>query len=179
MPVKSWVILLVAAALSAPVTALARPQQHDYLTQSEAEQIRDADSANARVGLFLNFAADRLRRFQQELQMKGSGPLRADFLSDLLDSFSACVDEASSRIDDAIDDGEDVRGGIQDIRKRVPQFLIELQKIKAKGVDLKLYQDSLSDAASDLRDDLRDVEKAEKKLQFNLPSPKPHGRETN
>lgn len=173
MPAKPWIILLLGAALVAPLAAFAQPaQQPDFLTQDEANQIRNADSANARIGLFLDFAADRLHRFENELNMKGTGPLRADFLNDLLDSFTACVDEASSRVDDGVHNGVDVGKGIRDIRKRVPGFLAELKKIKAKGIDLKLYQDSLSDAAADLRDDLRDAEKAEKKLQFNAPSPK-------
>jgi len=168
---------LLAAALVAPGAALARPapQRQDFLTETEADRIRNADSANARIGLLLDFAADRLRRFEHELQVKSTGPLRADFLRDLLDSFSACVDEASSRVDDGIGNGMDVRGGIRDIRKRVPRFLDELKKIKAKGTDWKLYEDSWRDADSDLRDDLRDAEKARKRLQFNSPGPKPRG----
>ncbi|HVB34064.1 MAG TPA: hypothetical protein VNJ52_06810 [Patescibacteria group bacterium] len=171
---KPWIALLLAVALAAPLAAFARPaQQQDFLTQNEADQIRNADSADARIGLFLDFAADRLQRFEHELQIKSTGPLRADFLNDLLDSFSACVDEASSRVDDAVNNGVDVRKGIRDIRKRVPRFLAELKKIKAKGTELKIYQDSLDDAAADLHDDLRDAKKAEKKLQFNSPAPKP------
>lgn len=178
MTAKYSVAWLLAAALLIPAATLGRPvpQQQDFLTQTEADKIRNADSANARIGLFLDFAADRLRRFQHELRNKSTGPLRADFLNDLLDSFSACVDEASRRVDGAIGNGEDVRKGIGDIRKRVPKFLAELKKIKANGVDLKVYQDSLDDAAADLRDDLRDAKKAEKQLGFNSPNRKPRGR---
>ena len=174
---KPWMVWFLAAAFLAPAPVFARPapQRQDFLTQTESEQIRNADSANARISLFLDFAADRLRRFEHELQVKSTGPLRADFLNDLLDSFSACVDEASNRIDDGMNNGMDVRAGIRDMRKRVPQFLAELKKIKAKGIQLKLYKDSLSDAASDLRGDLRDAEKAEKQLQFNSPGAKPRG----
>ncbi len=174
---KSWIAWLLALALLAPAATFARPapQGQDFLTATEADRIRDADSANARIGLFLDFAADRLGRFQHELQTKGTGPLRADFLNDLLDSFSACVDAASSRVQDGMNNGVDVRGGIRDIRKRVPRFLDELKKIKAKGVELKLYEDSLNDAAADLRGDLRDAEKAEKQLHFNSPGPKRRG----
>lgn len=179
LPVKPWIIWLLVPVLFAPLTAHARPQQPDFLTQTEAERIRDAGSANARIGLFLDFAADRLRRFEHELQIENAGPLRQDFLNDLLDAFSSCVDEASGRVDDAISHGEDVRGGIRDFRKRVPQFQDELKKIRAKGIDLKLYQDSLDDAASDLQDDLHDVEKAAKQLQLGLPNSQPQGRESH
>lgn len=170
MLAKSCIVLILAAALFAPLTSVAQPLPQDFLTAAEASKIRNAGSTNARISLFLDFAADRLQRFERELKTKGTGPLRASFLNDLLDSFSSCVDEASSRIDGAMSSGADVRGGIRDFRKRVPQFLAELKKIKAKGVDLNLYKDSLSDAAADLRGDLSDVEKDAKQLQFNAPS---------
>jgi hypothetical protein len=172
----TWIAGLLIVAFFAPLAAHARPPQQDFLTQTEAEQIRNAGSADARIGLFLDFGADRLRRFEHELQMKNTGPLRADFLNDLLDSFSSCVDEASGRVDDAISHGEDVRGGIRDIRKSVPQFLEELKKIKAKGLDLKLYEDTLNDTISDLQDDLHDAEKAEKQLQSGSPNSPVRGR---
>lgn len=156
--------------------ALAGQAQQDFLTRTESEEIRDADSSNARISLFLEFAADRLQRFEHELQVKSTGPLRSDFLNDLLDSFTSCVDEASDRVGDAMSSGEDPSAGIKDIQKRVPQFLAELKKIQAKGIDSKQYRDSLSDAQADLRDDLQEVAKDAKQLQFNSPNKKPSGR---
>jgi hypothetical protein len=179
MSARSWMALALAALLAVPAAAWARPAQQDYLTETEADKIRNAASTNERIGLFLDFAADRLQRFEQELQMKGTGPLRADFLNDLLDSFSACVDEAASRIDGGVNNGEDVRAGIQDARKRIPGFLAELKKIQAKNTNGSLYRDALSDAQSDLQDDLSDVEKDAKQLNFNSPVGKPRGRESH
>lgn len=182
MPAKWWLSFVLAATLAAPaaalaepVSALTRPPQRDFLTQTEADKIRDAESANERIKLFLDFAADRLRRFKQELKMQGTGPRWADFLNDILGAFSACVDDASGRIDDAISHGEDVRKGIKDVKKRVPEFLKELQQIKAQGVKLKLYQDTLDDAVDDLHYVLKDADKAEKQLRMNPPKKKPHG----
>ena len=55
-----WLFSFVlAATLAAPAAALARPPQRDFLTQTEADKIRDAESANERVKLFLDFAAGR------------------------------------------------------------------------------------------------------------------------
>jgi hypothetical protein len=175
MPAKWWLSFLLAATLAAPAAALARPPQRDFLTQTEADKIRDAESANERISLFLDFAADRLLRFQRELQMKGAGPRWSDFLNDMLDSFSSCVDSASDRIRDAISQGEDVRAGIKDVKKRVPEFIGELQKIKKKGIDLKLYEDTLNDTIDDMHEDIKSADKAEKQLQMNPPKPKPHG----
>lgn len=178
---KSWLALplTLAALLAAPAAAGARPAQQDYLTETEAGKIRDAGSADERIGLFLDFAADRLHRFEQELQMKGAGPLRADFLNDLLDSFSSCVDEAADRVDSGLNDGEDVRAGLQDVRKRIPGFLAELKKIPAKGPNASAYHLSLSDAKADLQDDLSEVEKDARQLDFNAPGGKPRAPESH
>jgi hypothetical protein len=169
---KWWLSLLLAGMLAAPAAALARPPQRDFLTQTEADKIRDAESANERIKLFLDFAADRLFRFKRELQMKGAGPRWSDFLNDMLDSFSSCVDSATDRISDGISQGEDVRAGIKDVKKRVPEFLEELQKIKKQGVDLKLYEDTLNDTIDDMHEDIKSAEKAEKRIQMNPPKPK-------
>lgn len=174
MTAKWWLSFLLAGMLAAPAAALARPPQRDFLTQTEADKIRDAESANDRIKLFLDFAADRLYRFQRELQMKGAGPRWADFLNDLLDSYSSCVDAASDRIRDAISQGEDVRAGIQDVKKRVPEFIGQLEKIKKQGVELKLYEDTLKDTIDDMHEDIKSADKAEKQLQMNPPKPKPH-----
>jgi hypothetical protein len=172
---KWWLSFLLAATLAAPAAAFARPPQRDFLTQTEADKIRDAESANERIKLFLDFAGDRLFRFKRELKLQGRGPRWADFLNDLLDSFSSCVDAATNRISDAISQGEDVRAGIDDVKKRVPGFLADLEKIKKEGVDLKLYQDTLNDTIDDMHEDIKSAEKAEKQLQTNPPKPKPHG----
>lgn len=169
MATKWWLSFLLAATFAVPAAAFARPPQRDFLTQTEANKIRDADSANARIKLFLDFAQDRLVRFQGELKMKGAGPRWADFLNDILNSFDSCVNAASSRIDDAMSHGEDVRDGIKDVKERIPKFEKELQKIKARGIALKLYKDTLNDTMDDLRYDLKSAEKAEKKLQMNTP----------
>jgi hypothetical protein len=166
------------AALAATSAAeAARPPQHDFLTQTEADKIRDAESANERVTLFLDFAADRLRRFHHELEITGAGPRQADFLNDLLNAFTACIDEASGRIDDAIHHGEDVRKGIKDMRKRAPEFAADLKKLKAGGKNRKLYQDALDDALDDLQYAIKDAEKAQKRLELNPPQRKPGGGE--
>jgi hypothetical protein len=168
MSAKWCLGLVLAAALAGPAAPVARAQQ-DYLTQTEADKVRDAQTANERVKLFLDFAADRLRRFKHELGMKGTGPRRADFLNSLLDAFTDCVDEASSRIDDAISNGKDVRKGIKDMQKRAPEFLAELKKIQSSGVDTKPFHFALVDAISDVQDDIKDAANAKKRLELNPP----------
>lgn len=170
------IALAMLGVMAAPRPAAAA-SQHDFLTQTEADRIRDAETANERVSLFLDFAADRLRRFEHELQFSTPAPRRNDFLNDLMNAFDACVNAASDRIDDGMGHGEDVRKGIEDMKKRGADLEAELKKIKAQGKDLKVYQDSLSDAMGDLKDDIQDAEKAGKQLALNPPVVKPHHEE--
>lgn len=174
MSPKWCLALILAAALAGPAAPLARAQQ-DFLTQTEAEKVRNAYTANARIKLFLDFAADRLQRFQRELALKNTGPRRNEFLNSLLDSFTDCVDAASDRIHGAIENGKDVKDGIKDVQKRVPKFLKELEKVQSSGVDTRPFHYALSDAISDLKYDLKQAAKAKKQLELN-PPPR-HGRD--
>ena len=48
--------------------AAAQRVDKDYLSSVEAEKIRDAETTNDRIKLFLTFAEDRLTKFQYELE---------------------------------------------------------------------------------------------------------------
>jgi hypothetical protein len=173
---RAWRGAAVLAAILACGTATASAArlpagspQGDYLTHTEADKIRDAESPNERIKLFLDFAADRLQRFNRELHMKDTGPRRADFLNSLMDAFDSCVNEASSRIDNAVSNGNDVRDGIKDMEQRGADFMTALEKIKKENLDLSQYRDALEDAMGDLRDDIKDAKKEEHRLNFNAP----------
>src|SRR5579859_5582185 len=43
------------------------PQRKEYLSEAEADKIRDADTPSERMKLFISFADDRLKKFQYEL----------------------------------------------------------------------------------------------------------------
>ncbi len=61
--------------LAAPLTARRprspqRPGQKDYLTEAEADKIRDADTPAERIKIYVGFAEDRLKKFEYELHRK-------------------------------------------------------------------------------------------------------------
>ena len=56
----------LAAALA--TARQAQAPQKDYLTALEADKIRDAETTNERIKLFMRFADDRLKKFQYELE---------------------------------------------------------------------------------------------------------------
>ena len=60
-------------ALLSLSSAAQGPQEKDYLTSLEADKIRDAETPNEKVKLFLTYAEDRLKKFQYELAHPGAG----------------------------------------------------------------------------------------------------------
>lgn len=169
-------LLAAWVALGAPAYGRnLAPQRQDYLTHDEADKIRDAYTSDARIKLFLDFAADRISRFERQLALKNPGPRQADFLNSLLDAFGSCVDEADGRIDDALANGQDVRVGIKDFQKRVPDFLSRLKKIQGSGAKIEPFHYALEDAIADLQEDLQDVAKVKKQLEMNFAKPKGEG----
>ena len=70
MKLRHCVLFLSVANLFAapwPLAADAQTQK-DYLSSLEADKIREADTPNERITLFLSFADDRIKKLQYELE---------------------------------------------------------------------------------------------------------------
>src|SRR5258708_16682463 len=61
------ITLVLAGTIRAAKPRAAAQEKKDYLSELEADKIRDAETTNERIKLFLAFAADRLKKFQYEL----------------------------------------------------------------------------------------------------------------
>ena len=57
-------LFLSIALFGSTVFSASASAQKDYLSAVEADKIRDAESTNERIHLFLSFAEDRLKKFQ-------------------------------------------------------------------------------------------------------------------
>lgn len=157
-------LLLLAGLATFVVGARSQTVKKDYLTEIEADKIRDAETPSERIKLFLMFAADRLKKFQYELNRTEPNPRRTEMLNGLLNAYSGCVDDAADRISEAHETQADVRPGIKEMRTRAKEFLAELEKLAASGPDRELYKDTLDDAIEATRDALQDAEKAAKEM---------------
>lgn len=112
----SWRKSLVGAILATALVALfgtvsaARAQRpdKDYLTDLEADKIRDAETPNERVALFLTFAEDRLKKFQYELDHPAANKHR-EMLNYLMNSYGGCVDDAADLIQVSLEKQENIR----------------------------------------------------------------------
>jgi hypothetical protein len=163
--VRLSMALLALAWLCAALAAPARGQSEhrDFLSPAEADKIRDAQSPNERVRLFLTFADDRMKKFQYELSRKEASQNRDVLLSGFLNGYSGCVDEATDRLHDAKEKGTDMRPAIKEMQKLTKESLEALRKIEAAGgPELDSFKDSLDDAIEATQDALDEANKAAK-----------------
>jgi len=164
MKFKIHFLLLAFCILAAsPLVRGATPQQKDYLTALEADKIRDAETVNERIKLFLTFADDRLKKFQYELEHPSTNR-HGDMLNSLLNAYVGCVDDAADLIQLGIEKQENIRQGIDLMSSRTKEFLVVLEKLSTDGAELELYKDNLEDAIEGTRDAMNDAEKAKKKV---------------
>ena len=145
-------------------SALAQQEQKDYLSALEADKIRDAETTNERVKLFLTFADDRLKKFQYELEHP-SGSQHIDMLNSLLNAYGGCVDDAADLIQLGIEKQENIRTAVDLMASQSKSFLAVLEKLSAAGgPDLEEYKSNLDDAIAGTRDAMNESQKATKKL---------------
>jgi hypothetical protein len=148
---------------AAPLLRAGTPQQKDYLSSVEADKIRDAETVNERIKLFLTFADDRLKKFQYELDHPSTNR-HGDMLNSLLNAYAGCVDDAADLIQLGIEKQENIRQGIDMMTARTKDFLVVLEKLSNEGAERELYKDNLDDAIEGTRDAQNDAEKAKKKV---------------
>jgi hypothetical protein len=157
-------IVFVFFVLALPVIARARTaQQKDYLSALEADKIRDAETVNERIKLFLTFADDRLKKFQYELEHPSSNR-HADMLNSMLNAYVGCVDDAADLIQLGIEKQDNIRVGVDLMATRTKEFLVILEKLAAGGAEIDIYKENLDDAIEGTRDAMNEAEKAKKKV---------------
>jgi hypothetical protein len=152
------ILLFAAAAFSAPASMA---EQKDYLSALESDKIRDAESTNERIKLFLTFADDRLKKFQYELQHPSSNR-HPEMLNALMNAYVGCVDDAADLVQLGIQKQENIRPAIDLVAGRTKEFLEILEKVSADGTEIEIYKDNLDDAIEGTRDAMNDAEKAKK-----------------
>src|SRR5215467_5058636 len=121
---RSWPVFASLAFLFTlcPSASSRAIQDKDYLTALEADKIRDAETTNERIKLFLTFAEDRLKKFQYELDHPSQNR-HADMLNYLLNSYVGCVDDASDLLQLGIEKQENIRLGVDLMASKTKEFL--------------------------------------------------------
>ena len=89
---KIALVMFIVTGMSAKIGA--QVPEKDYLTAQEADKIRDAETSNERIKLFVDFADDRLKKFQYELNHP-SPTNHEQMLNYLMNAYIGCVDDAA------------------------------------------------------------------------------------
>ncbi len=163
MRVWRKVILLGCLVFCLAAGAAAQVPQKDYLSSQEADKIRDAETSNEKIKLFVLFADDRLKKFQYELDHP-SQTNHPQLLNYLMNSYVGCIDDAADQMQLGVEKQQNVRAGIDLLAEKTKEFLEVLKKIKADGKEVEIYQDNLDDALEGTQDAMNDAEKAKKSV---------------
>jgi hypothetical protein len=155
--------LPLCALLGFHAAPVAYAQQKDYLSALEAGKIRDAESPNERITLFLTFADDRLKKLQYELEHPSQAN-HVEMVNSLLNAYVGCVDDAADLIQLGIEKQQNIRKGIDLMASRTKEFLTTLQKIPTDAPDAEMYKDNLDDAMEGTKDASREAEAAKKNV---------------
>jgi len=161
-----WMRAILALALAGALVGIAAAQgapEKDYLSGYESDKIRDAETPNEKIKLFIQFAADRLKKFQYELEHP-SQTNHTQQLNYLMNSYVGCVDDAADLMQDAALKQQNVRAGVDLIAGKTKEFLEILKKIQAEGKEIEVYKDNIEDAIEGTQDAFNDAEKAKKSV---------------
>src|SRR5579863_10254184 len=156
-------VVTCGIALSTCGELRAQFEQKDYLSPMESDKIRDAETTNDRLKLFVTFADDRLKKFQYELQHP-SANRHGEMLNGLMNGYVGCLDDAADLMQLGIEKQENIRSGVDLINTKAKEFLEVLNKIAADKVDIDVYKDNLDDAIEGTKDAITDSEKAKKSV---------------
>ena len=159
----SFLCLAGTTVVSAPAFA----QKKDYLSDSEADKIRDAETTSERIKLFISFAADRIKKLQYEFAHPGELH-RNQRINALINAYAGCIDDGSDLIQLGVEKQQDIRDAIKEMQSRAPEFLAYLKELSAKGQAVEPYKDNLDDAIAATNDAIRDAAEA---IKENAPPP--------
>jgi hypothetical protein len=160
-------ILLFATLLNSapPGAAAAAPQKKEYLSEVEADKIREAGATGPRIVLYMGFASDRIKKLKYEFaHFDATNQKRSERLNSLINGYTGCMDDAADLLGIGIEKQQDIRDGVKAMQNGIKEFLPYLQDLAANGVERETYKENLEDAIESTQDAAKDVDKASKEM---------------
>lgn len=158
------VVTLVSFAIGARASAIPQGKM-DYLTEAEADKIRDTMSPGERIKLYVGFAEDRLTKFQYELNRQNPDRRRDEMLNSLMNAYAGCVDDAADQIEVGKQKQVDIHAALKIFGDKGKGFLEILEKLNhGSGPDFDSYKETLEDAIEGTKDAMAATEKAQKEM---------------
>jgi hypothetical protein len=156
-------LLALATVISSTVTVRAQ-EKKDYLSDTEADKIREATTPSAKMILFVTFADDRIAKLKYSLAHPSTDRRRAEQLNALINAYTGCIDDAADVIDVARERQQDIRAGLKALTTHAKEDLAYLQELQKSGAEVDSYKETLDDAVEATQDALTDAEKASKDI---------------
>jgi hypothetical protein len=157
-------VILGALCLAAGSPAAAQQVKKEYLSASEADKIRDAETPGERIKLFLLFATDRVTKLKYELVHPLNDRRRVERINGLINAYSGCMDDAADLVVLAVEKQQNIHAALKEMQTKGKEFLAYLTELSKTGADREAYKDNLADAVEATQDALKDAEKAEKEI---------------
>jgi hypothetical protein len=155
--------LLTSALLLAFSLSPARgAQQGDFLTEEEADQLRDAQDPSQRIEKYMGFSQVRLERFDDYRNRPPNPDYDVPgYLETQLDQYIRITDALKDWIEDQFNRHNDMRAGLKRVLEMGPHQLEQLRHIEQSSDPYAAgYRKSLSDAIDDFTDALDGATKA-------------------
>jgi hypothetical protein len=157
--------ILSVAPIATPAAIPGSPQKKEYLSDAEADKIREAGATGPRIVLYTTFASDRIKKLQYEFaHLDPKDEKRTERFNSLINGYTGCIDDAADSLDVGIEKQEDVRVGVKLLQAQIKGFLSYLQELAEKGPEKETYKDNLDDAIEATQDAAKDVEKAAQEM---------------
>jgi hypothetical protein len=156
--------ILALAALLSSTAAMRAQDRKDYLSDTEADKIRDATTPSAKMVLFVTFADDRIAKLKYSLAHPTTDRRRAEQLNALINAYTGCIDDAADVIEVARERQQDIKVGLKALTTRGKEDLAYLQELQKSGTEVDSYKETLDDAVEATQDAITDAEKAEKDI---------------
>jgi len=161
---RAHIALLALAIMFSSIAARPAQGKKDYLSDTEADKIREATTPSAKIILFVTFADDRVAKLKYSLAHPNNDRRRAEQLNALINAYTGCIDDAADIIDVARERQQDIRVGLKTMTAKAKEHLAYLQELQKSGAELDSYKETLDDAVEATQDALTDAEKAEKDI---------------
>ena len=154
--------LTSALLLALSITAGWSAERGDFLTEEEADQLRDAQDPSERIQKYLEFSQIRLERFD-DFRNRPPNPDYdvPGYLETQLDQHIRITDALKDWIEDQFNRHNDMRSGLKKVLEMGPHQLEQMRHIEQSSDPYAAgYRKSLSDAIDDFTDALDGATKA-------------------